>query len=101
MIDGGIVSPSALVQWAPDWLQVLHDRRRRDERPIQPRHCDLERAASCAARRCAVGELVNEAELDWDNIAEEIESVGRSDLHAVTSWLMQEPRHDLKTEAWP
>ena len=48
MIDGGIVSPSALVQWAPDWLQVLHDRRRRDERPIQPRHCDLERAASCA-----------------------------------------------------
>jgi hypothetical protein len=28
-------------------------------------------------RRRAVGELVNEAELDWDNIAEEIESVGR------------------------
>ena len=52
-------------------------------------------------RRRAVGELVNEAELDWDNIAEEIESVGRSDLHAVTSWLMQEPRHDLKAEAWP
>jgi len=27
-------------------------------------------------RRRAAGELVNEAELDWPNIAEEIESVG-------------------------
>ena len=44
-------------------------------------------------------ELVNEAELDRENIAEEIESAGHGDLHAVTSWLMQAPRHDLKTEA--
>ena len=29
-------------------------------------------------RRRAAGELVNEAELDWTNIAEEIESLGRS-----------------------
>jgi hypothetical protein len=49
----------------------------------------------------AVRGLANEAELDWENIAEEIESVGRGDLHAVTSWLTQEPRHDLKAEAWP
>ena len=29
-------------------------------------------------RRRAAGELVNDAELDWPNIAEEIEDVGRS-----------------------
>jgi hypothetical protein len=52
-------------------------------------------------RRRAVGELVNEAKLDWENVAEEIESVGRGDLHAVTTWLTQAPRHDLKAEAWP
>ena len=52
-------------------------------------------------RRLAAGELVNEAELDWPNIAEEIESVGRSELHAVESHLVQALRHDLKAEAWP
>ena len=52
-------------------------------------------------RRRPVGELVNEAELDRENIAEEIESVGRGDLHAVTSWLMREPRHDPRPRAWP
>ena len=31
-------------------------------------------------RRRAVGELINEADLDWSNIAEEVESVGRSQL---------------------
>jgi hypothetical protein len=30
-------------------------------------------------RRRATGELVNEAELDWRNIAEEIEALGKSD----------------------
>ena len=29
-------------------------------------------------RRRAAGELVNEADLDWPNIAEEIESLGKS-----------------------
>src|SRR5215210_3215376 len=36
-------------------------------------------------RRRAAGELVNEAGLDWPNIAEEIESVGRSEVRAIGS----------------
>ena len=36
-------------------------------------------------RRVARGERVNG--LDWENVAEEIESVGRSELHAVESQL--------------
>src|SRR4051812_43160471 len=52
-------------------------------------------------RRRAAGELVNEAELDWPNIAEEIESVGNSQLRAVRSLLVQALLHDLKAEAWP
>src|SRR4051812_42481224 len=40
-------------------------------------------------------------QLDWDNIAEEIESVGRSQLHAVQSHIIQALLHDLKAEAWP
>ena len=59
-----------------------------------------ERQAALLRRRAA-GELVNEAELDWSNIAEEIESVGRSELHAVESHLIQALLHDLKAEAWP
>ena len=52
-------------------------------------------------RRRAAGELVNEAELDWPNIAEEIESVGREQLHSVQSLLMQALVHMLKAQAWP
>ncbi|GAC1600367.1 MAG: hypothetical protein NVS3B2_02510 [Ramlibacter sp.] len=52
-------------------------------------------------RRRAAGELVNEAELDWPNIAEEIQSVGASELRAVRSRLVQALLHDLKAEAWP
>jgi hypothetical protein len=51
-------------------------------------------------RRVAAGERNND-QVDWGNVIEEIEAVGRSDLHAVTSWLMQAMRHDLKAEAWP
>jgi hypothetical protein len=51
--------------------------------------------------RMARGELVNSAELDWPNIAEEIESVGREQLHAVESLLVQALIHMLKAEAWP
>jgi hypothetical protein len=52
-------------------------------------------------RRRAAGELVNDAEVDWPNIAEEIEDVGRSQLHSVESLLVQALRHMLKAEAWP
>ena len=51
--------------------------------------------------RIARGELVNSAELDWPNIAEEIESVGREQLHAVESLLVLALLHTLKAEAWP
>jgi hypothetical protein len=39
--------------------------------------------------------------LDWDNLAEEIEDVGRSQLRAVESHLVQALLHDLKAAAWP
>jgi hypothetical protein len=52
-------------------------------------------------RRRAAGELVNDAELDWPNIAEEIEDVGRSQFQAVESLLRQALTHILKAEAWP
>jgi hypothetical protein len=52
-------------------------------------------------RRRAAGELVNDAELDWPNIAEEIGDVGSERLHAVESLLVQALRHMLKAEAWP
>ncbi len=52
-------------------------------------------------RRRAAGELVNEAELDWPNIAEEIESVGNEQPHAVESCMVQALLHDLTATAWP
>jgi uncharacterized protein DUF29 len=52
-------------------------------------------------RRHAAGERVNDAAIDWPNIAEEIEDVGKSDLRAVASHLVQALLHDLKAEAWP
>jgi hypothetical protein len=58
------------------------------------RHGDL-------LRRRAAGELVNEADLDWPNIAEEIESGGRDELRACSSLLEQALLHMLKAEAWP
>ena len=51
-------------------------------------------------RRHARGERVN-ALIDWENVAEEIESVGREQLHAVESLLVQALVHMLKAEAWP
>jgi len=38
-------------------------------------------------RRRAAGELVNDAEIDWPNVAEEIEDVGKSQRQAVESHL--------------
>ena len=52
-------------------------------------------------RRRAAGEIVNDTELDWPNIAEEIEDVGRSQLQAVESLLFQAIVHMLKARAWP
>ena len=52
-------------------------------------------------RRIAGGEHVNHADLDWPNIVEEIGSVGREQLHAVESLLVQALLHDLKAESWP
>jgi hypothetical protein len=39
--------------------------------------------------------------LDWDNLAEEIGDVGRSELHVVESLLTHALRHMPKAEAWP
>jgi hypothetical protein len=51
-------------------------------------------------RRLASGEHANETP-DWENIIEEVESVGRSQLSAVRSLLVQALLHDLKCQAWP
>ena len=40
-------------------------------------------------------------EVDWDNVAEEIESVGNEQLHAVEALLVQALRHMLKAHCWP
>jgi hypothetical protein len=52
-------------------------------------------------RRRAAGELVNDAELDWPNLAEEIEDVGRSETRSCRSLLVQALVHMLKASAWP
>ncbi|HET7882058.1 MAG TPA: DUF29 domain-containing protein [Acetobacteraceae bacterium] len=53
-----------------------------------------ERQAELLRRRAA-------NELDWQNLAEEIEDVGKSQLCSVASHLVQVLLHDLKAEAWP
>ena len=52
-------------------------------------------------RQHAAGERINDPDLDWANIIEEIEAVGRSELRACQSLLGQALRHMLKAEAWP
>ncbi len=51
-------------------------------------------------RRMAAGERLNER-VDWANVIEEVESVGRSDLIACESLLVQALVHLLKLHAWP
>jgi Domain of unknown function DUF29 len=51
-------------------------------------------------RRVGAGEKVND-QVDWENVAEEVESVGRSQLARVRSLLIQALAHMLKAEAWP
>ena len=50
-------------------------------------------------RRAAAGERVND--IDWPNIVEEIESVGRSELRACESLLARAIDHLLKLHGWP
>ena len=51
-------------------------------------------------RQHIAGQTGNEAP-DWDNIIEEIDNLGASQLSAVRSHLVQALIHDLKCEAWP
>jgi len=51
-------------------------------------------------RRLAAGERVND-QVDWENVVEEIESVGNEQVHAVSSLLMQAMAHRLKAIGWP
>jgi hypothetical protein len=40
-------------------------------------------------------------EIDWDNVAEEIEDVGRSEMRAITSALRVAMQHKLYLLGWP
>lgn len=51
-------------------------------------------------RRIAAGERIND-QIDWENVIEEIESVGSEQLHAVESLLVQAIVHRLKALGWP
>jgi hypothetical protein len=52
-------------------------------------------------RRRASGELMNDAAVDWENIAEEIESLGRHDRREVHSRLARLLHHLLKWRFQP
>lgn len=55
---------------------------------------------SALLRRIARGERLNES-VDWPNVAEEIEAMGRSELRACESLLAQAIAHMLKLRAEP
>jgi hypothetical protein len=52
-------------------------------------------------RRRAAGELVNEAEIDWQNIAEEIESVGGNTRRELRNRMARLLQHLLKWHYQP
>jgi len=52
-------------------------------------------------RRLAAGERVNDADLDWSNIAEEIETVGRSERAALRSHILNVIEQLIKLPASP
>lgn len=54
-----------------------------------------------ALASAAASDLVDDRDVDWPNIAEEIEDAGGDRLHAVESLLVQALRHMLKAEVWP
>ena len=51
-------------------------------------------------RRVAGGERVND-QVDWDNVIEEVESVGRSERDTVMSLLTNILDHKLRLIGWP
>jgi len=51
-------------------------------------------------RRLRDGERIN-AVMDWPNLIAEFEDLGRAELHAVESLLVQALVHLLKSHAWP
>jgi hypothetical protein len=51
-------------------------------------------------RRLAAGERVNDL-VDWENVVEEIETVGRAEVRAVTSPLQNAMQHKLYAIGWP
>ena len=59
-----------------------------------------ERQATLLRRRAA-GELVNDAEIDWPNVAEEIESVGRSERRELRNRMARLQQHLLKWRYQP
>src|ERR1700693_4119358 len=52
-------------------------------------------------RRLAAGERVNDADLDWPHIAEEIETVGRSERTAMASHIANVIEHLITLQASP
>jgi hypothetical protein len=52
-------------------------------------------------RRRAAGELVNDAEIDWPNVAEEIEDVGHSQRDALENRIATVLLHLFRLEASP
>jgi hypothetical protein len=52
-------------------------------------------------RRLAAGERVNDADLDWPNIAEEIETLGRSERGSLKNQLATIVEHLIKLQASP
>jgi Domain of unknown function DUF29 len=52
-------------------------------------------------RRRAAGELVNYFDLDWSNIAEEIESLGKSERRELANSVATVLEHLMKLEASP
>jgi len=77
-----------------DWGRVMPDGLyERDALAWSDQQADL-------LRRIAAGERLNEA-VDWANVIEEVQDVGRSELRAVTSLLVQALVHLLKCHAWP
>jgi hypothetical protein len=56
---------------------------------------------SVLLRRVAAGERVNDADLDWPNIAEEIEQVGRSERSALSSHIALIIEHLMKLDTSP
>ncbi len=56
---------------------------------------------SVLLRRRAAGELVNEADIDWSHVAEEIEAAGQSQTDQIESLLYRALLHRLEAQAWP